>query len=197
LTVNKIIKSIFTRRSVSPKRLKQPAPGWDELIEIIGTAGAAPDHGRMAPVRFVLIPGDERESMAAVFESVAKGEGKLASDYLEDVRSKAMNGAMLVAIIAKISELDNAVPPHEQWISVGASLQNVLLALESFGYRGKIVSGRRVRSNTMRQAFRLKPEEHLVGFVVMGTFSGATRDYPRKNGHDLLSIWSSSQTLPR
>ncbi len=98
---------------------------------------------------------------------------------------------MLVAMIASISELNIAVPPHEQWISVGASLQNVLLALESFGYKGKIVSGRRVRSNTMREAFGLKPEEHLVGFVVMGTLSGTGRDYPRKLGHDLLSIWRS------
>jgi hypothetical protein len=146
----------------------------------------------MAPVRFVLIPQDERESMATVFELAARGEKKvLAGDYLEEVRLKAMNGAMLVAMIACISELNIAVPPHEQWISVGASLQNVLLALESFGYKGKIVSGRRVRSNTMRQAFRLKPEEHLVGFIVMGTHSGTTRDYPRKNGHELLSIWSS------
>lgn len=146
----------------------------------------------MAPVRFVLIPKDERESMATVFESAARVENKgLASDYLEEIRLKAMNGAMLVAIIAYISELNIAVPPHEQWISVGASLQNVLLALESFGYKGKIVSGRRVRSNTMRQAFRLKPEEHLVGFVVMGTHSGTTHAYPRKNGHDLLSIWRS------
>ncbi len=190
MTINRTIESIFARRSVSPKHLKEPAPGRDELIEIIGAAGAAPDHGRMTPVRFVLVPKQERESMATALESAAKADNAmLTNDYLNDIRLKAMNGAMLVAIIAYISDLNNAVPPHEQWISVGTSLQNVLLALESFGYRGKIVSGRRVRSNTMRQAFRLKPEEHLVGFVVMGTHSGETPDYPRKNGHDLLSIW--------
>lgn len=129
LRMNDIVDSIRARRSVSPKLLARPGPTPDELVVMAAAAAAAPDHGRLGPTRLVHIPDAKREALADAFAAAAlEADPQIDTCRMDEARERARNGACLLAVIASIEECHPQVPPHEQWISVGAALQNVLLA---------------------------------------------------------------------
>ena len=190
--MNKTVDRIYARRSVSSKHLVAPGPTRDEMHEMARAAAAAPDHGLLGPARLVNIPDNRREPLADVFAAAAlEADPQSDASRIDDARQRSQNGACLIAVIAKITEDNPRVPSHEQWISVGAAIQNVLLAAESFGYRTKIVSGARVTSRAMREAFALKEAEHLVGFIVVGSYGGGPKEKPRRSIDEVLSEWSA------
>ena len=51
---------LATRRSRPPKLLAAPAPDRAALREILTIAARVPDHGKLAPWRFVVIAGEAR-----------------------------------------------------------------------------------------------------------------------------------------
>ena len=60
-----------TRRSVKPIELSGPAPSRDEIDSLLTIAARVPDHGKLAPWRFIVFEGEARlaagEKIAAVF----------------------------------------------------------------------------------------------------------------------------------
>lgn len=72
--------------------------------------------------------------------------GTTASDVMiEAAGARGLRGPDMLAGIAGIPENHPEILPHEQWISVGASLQNVLFAADALGFAVKMVNARRVR----------------------------------------------------
>ena len=62
-----MIDLICGRRSVSPKLLDEPAPTHEEMLKLVAAACAAPDHGQLAPTRFVGILYEDRGALAEAF----------------------------------------------------------------------------------------------------------------------------------
>lgn len=61
-----------TRRSVSPPMMTGPGPTPADLDEILRLAARAPDHGKLAPWRFVIIEGEARHRLGALAAQVFK-----------------------------------------------------------------------------------------------------------------------------
>lgn len=192
--MNPILTAIHARRSVSPRRLKGRALSSEELTILAEAAAAAPDHGNLGPLQLVAVAPEDRTALAEVFAKAAlEADPAASTEDVDRARDRAMAAPTLVAIIARIEDGHPAVPAEEQWISVGAGLQNVLLALETLGCRGKVVSGRRVASMALRSAFGLREREHLVGFITIGTFEGDAKPARRRAAKSVLSIWRRSE----
>lgn len=185
-----ILTAIDARRSVSPRRLTGRALSVQELTSLAEAAAAAPDHGRLGPLQLVAVAPEDRAALANVFAAAALEADPAATDEdLDRARDRAMAAPTLIAVVANIADHHPAVPASEQWISVGAGLQNVLLALESLGHRGKLVSGRRIASATLRSAFGLGEGAHLVGFITIGAFEGYPKPVRRRAADSVLSFW--------
>ena len=181
-----LIEAICRRRSVSPKYLEAPGPTPQQLGEMARAAAAGIDHGRLAPTRFVWIKDETRHALADAFAAASiEADGSGDEGRLQIARERALAGPCLVAVVARI-DAANAIPPHEQWIAVGAALHNFMLAASSMDYAAKVVSGKRVDSDALRGFFRLDAGEHLVGFIAMGTATQAPRDLPRKSPEEIL-----------
>lgn len=163
---------IAARRSVSPRRLIEPGPNFEQITMMVEAACTAPDHRRLHPWRFVLIGNDERKNLADLFEAAAREtHGDLNDDQAERAREKAMNGACLIAVVGGIRDDVPDVPPNEQWMSVGAAMQNILLTATSLGFGSMIVSGEKVGTRALQTGLGLGLIEQLVGFVAIGTVS--------------------------
>ncbi len=183
------IDRICARRSVAPKYLVEPGPTPEDLREIVRAACASVDHGCLAPTRYVYVPEDMRGVLADAFAAAVLEEDPSApSERMTNARERAAAGPCLLAVIACIDETNEIVPSTEQWIAVGASLQNLMLAVDACGFRGKIVSGKRVTSRSLRNCFKLLEQEHLVGFVVLGSSRQPPKERPRKSPDETLSI---------
>ena len=187
-----VIDTILARRSTGPRHLGAPGPGRQDLRSLASAAAAAPDHGHLGPLRLTYIPDDKRNSLADIFMAAARAADPNASaGVIEAAGARALSGPVLLTVIATIQNEHPDITPHEQWISVGAALQNVLLAAEALGFAAKMVSGRRVRSPVLRSAFSLAENEHLVGFVMIGTASmeAAAKPALRRSVDQILSDW--------
>lgn len=166
------METLLSRYSVGGKYLSEPAPTLDELRQMADAALRAPDHAGLTPYRFAAVRGPARERLADLFEQAAVLAGKNAADAALD-RQRALGMPLLVAVIARIDTGHPIATVHEQWITVGGALTNFLNAAHALGYGGKMLSGAKVRSAPVMQAF-CGPGEQLVGWMVLGT--------PRKKG---------------
>ena len=177
---------------MAPRRLVPPGPDREQLSLMIQAAVAAPDHGRLRPWRFVAIEAGQRAALTAAFAAAARELDPGAVDAtVSREAEKAEHGPCLIAVIARIDPDHAVAPPHEQWASVGAAIQNFLLAAEALGFAAMIVSGRKVSTRALRQGFSLADAEHLVGFVAVGSYEGVTAppDH-RPPPEDRLQDWA-------
>ena len=65
---------LTTRRSGKPRDLIAPGPRPDELTQMLGIAARTPDHGKLAPWRFVIVPAEARGRLAEVITTAYRAE---------------------------------------------------------------------------------------------------------------------------
>jgi len=164
-----------TRINVSPRRLVAPGPQEAQLDALLSLAAAAPDHGQLAPWRFVLVPAAARQRLGEAFGCALKERDPLASD--EDI-TKAIEKAhrapmVLTAIVRLAGEQDIEIPALERAVSFGAAIQNVLLGAHAMGFGAGLTSGKAMWSRSVRDLFELDPHEHAVCCINIGTIGKA------------------------
>ena len=156
---------------------------------LVQAASRAPDHLRLKPFRFIVVPPDRREALADAFEAAERElDPGIADDKLERAREKAHHAPVLLAVISRVQE-NAAVPEIEQRASAGAALGYVVLAADLLGYGAMAVSGRKVTTQAMRRAFRLADNEVLLCFVGIGT-PGKSKGAPPEPDPEQLQAWS-------
>src|SRR4051812_35854452 len=67
-----LLRRIWARRSTAPRHLAAPGPTDEEIRMLVRAASRAPDHMRLGPFRFFVIPPDAREALADVFEAAER-----------------------------------------------------------------------------------------------------------------------------
>ncbi len=175
-TADAFLSLICSRRSVAPRRLIAPGPSPDELTTIIATGLTAPDHCLLRPWHFAEIPDERRARLGQIFAEEKRSHQTDASDdEIEKERSRAFNAPTLVAVLLDVAHDHAKVPVHEQYMSLGASVQNILLAAHAMGYGAMLTSGRKALSPMLQQAFCELPSRRLVGFISIGTPSASPK----------------------
>lgn len=175
--------AILARRSGQARALAAPGPDAETVAKIVTAAARAPDHGRLVPFRFLEIAGAGRARLAdlieaatlSLFPGAARGE-------LDRAREKAEQGPVILALIARIDAAHPKITGADQWLSVGCALENLLLAVQSFGFAAAIRSGAYLNAAPMREGFKLATKEELVSLVAIGTPS----DWPPDRGKPAL-----------
>lgn len=181
-------EALALRCSISPKHLHAPAPSlaqWQAAAEL---ATRAPDHRSLRPYRFVWIPDDQREALAQRFAQGAAERG-LPPAEVASARQRAMNGPGLTALVVKTHVGLSEVPEHEQWMTAGAALMNLLNALHLMGFGAKTLSGNSVADPAVARAF-CGPAERLVAWVVAGTPSLAAHARAGPEA-PVLGVWQA------
>ena len=182
------LAALLSRHSLGPRWMVAPGPDAQQLALAVQAALRAPNHGRLQPWRLVAIEEAQRPALAALFEQFARDAGKREEEVATE-RERAWNGPVLVAWVARIDSNVEKVPPHEQWICVGAAMGNFMNALHSQGFGAKILSGRKCQHPALVQAF-CEEGEQLVGFTCIGTPTRGLE--PREKDEasaPLLSAW--------
>ncbi len=182
-----VIDYLARRFSVGPKFLAPPAPTDAQWAQAAAVALRAPDHGGLAPFRFVVVADRQRPALAELFAQDARRRGH-APDAVEKARARAHNGPGLVAVVGRLREGVPDVPPHEQWLCIGAGLMNFLNALHLMGFGAKTLSGASVRDAAIRAAF-CEAGETLVAWVVAGTPLRAPRPVPAERAQPVIGPW--------
>src|ERR1700756_1107377 len=90
-----------TRRSGKPRDLGTPGPSPEQLDRILAAATRTPDHGKLAPWRFVVVPQGRRDAFHALLERAYRAERPEAGKVeLEAVRQFAHQAPALVVALS-------------------------------------------------------------------------------------------------
>ena len=167
---------LHARQHVGPKHLGEPAPDEATLRELFAAAAAAPDHGRLQPWRFLVLGTEARERLGRAFaDALRERDPGATPEQAAEAYDKAFRGPVLILAIADLRADEPDVPPAERLVSLGAAIQNLLLAAAARGYASGLSSGRAMGSRALRQAFDIAEGEHAICFISLGT---ALRDKP-------------------
>lgn len=179
---------LSTRRSGKPRAMIAPGPDDAQLHTILSIGMRTPDHGKLAPWRFVIVPKARRDALEAL---LAEAMGKArASDpvNLAANRDFAHQAPVLVVVLSRPVR-DSKIPVWEQELSAGAACMNILHAAHALGFVGSWLTGWASFDDHVRDAFG-GPDERIAGFLYLGSPGNVLEERPRPDYDAVVSVWT-------
>jgi nitroreductase len=176
---NSAIESLLSRTSLAGSFMKAPAPNDAELRQILGAAQRAADHGRLRPWRFFVVRPEHYE---VFYDRLAAAATRVQGDpaRYEMNRDKYRLTARAPLLIVAAAKIDpaNKIAPIEQTFAAGGATQLVLNAAHALGYSAFLFSGAGVFDTEFKASLGLAPDDHLIGFICLGTANGPGKPGP-------------------
>ena len=183
-----LLDYLRTRRSGKPRDMVAPGPGDAEIDAMIAIAARTPDHGKLAPWRFVVVPQDQRAAFAALLRRAQAAENAQVTEaQLEASERFAHEGEALVVVLS--APVDGHIPRWEQDLSAGAATMNLLHAAHAMGYVASWLTGWAAYSDRVRDAFG-GPDDRIAGFVFIGSPGHPLDERPRPDLARVGTRWS-------
>ena len=178
-----------TRRSGRPREMVGPGPSDDELRQILDIAMRVPDHGKLAPWRFVVVGKDQRDHLAVLLHRALQAEDECAGPAHHEKEDQfAQQGEALIVVISSPIP-GHKIPVWEQELSAGAAAMNLLSAAHAMGYVGGWITGWRAYSPMVNAAFA-QPGERIAGFVFIGSPGRELEERPRPDPAQIVKKWT-------
>ncbi|WP_156679025.1 nitroreductase family protein [Sphingomonas profundi] len=179
---------LATRRSGKPRDMVAPGPSEAQLRAMLEAAIRVPDHGKLAPWRFVIVAGDRREAFAALLRDAYLAEKPAAGRLeLEAIDQFARQAPALVVAISRPAHASH-IPPWEQELSAGAACMNLLHAAHAHGFVGGWLTGWAAYSVDVRKALA-GDDGRIAGFVFIGSPARPLEERPRPDYDAVVSHW--------
>jgi len=136
-----LIKMLNQRRSTPSRTLRGPGPDAEEVRQMLTSALRVPDHGKLAPWRFLKIQGDTRLALGNLLASRALELDANAPDaVIEKDRARFSFAPLIITVIARLTP-NHKVPEQEQILSGGAVCFALLQAAQGLGYGAQWLTG--------------------------------------------------------
>jgi nitroreductase len=163
---------------------------------LIAAALRAPAHEGLRPWRFISIEGDGRQQLSRAFVEIRRRRDPgIRPAELAMTWKKTMRAPTLIAVLTRLVEDHPKVPPHEQYIAIGAAIHGLMLAAHALSLGAIMLSGNRARYPLVHALLGLAAEEQMVGFIGIGTPAKPIPPKPRPSPADCLQIWRGSDDL--
>src|ERR1700757_4478013 len=173
------IDLLKTRRSFKAAELLPPGPSAPELDILLTVASRVPDHGKLAPWRFIVFEGEARR---AAGEAIAKAfQAKYPDakpEQVEAERARLARAPLVVAVVSRAAP-HVKIPEWEQVLSAGAAAMNLVLAAHGLGYAANWITEWYAYDRRVLDALGLGESERIAGFVHIGKARHTPEDRPR------------------
>ena len=179
-----VVEFLARRRSVSALSLAAPAPDADTVAALISLAARTPDHGKLAPWRFIILEGADKDAFAARLEALAQSRG--------DARAVAKLGKLKtpplgVAVISR--HVPGDIPEWEQRLSAGAACSTLLNAALAAGVGANWITDWYAYDPQACEILGLAEGELVAGYIFMGTAKEAPLERERPDADALTTRW--------
>jgi len=180
---------LSTRRSGKPRDLVAPGPDAAQLARMLEIAARTPDHGKLAPWRFVVVPADRRDALSKIIIDAYLAERPEAARLEIEALDQFAHQAPTLVVVLSSPKLESHIPLWEQELSAGAACMNLLHAAHALGFAGGWLTGWAAYADAVRDAFGAAPEK-IVGFVFIGTPSKPLDERPRPESDKIVRYWT-------
>ena len=187
LTLPDALELLKTRRSMKPREMTGPGPSPAELETILTIGARVPDHGKLAPWRFIVFEGDARVRAGEVIAGVFAKKNPQAGAAEIEVEKKRLTDAPLVIGVVSFTRPHPKVPAWEQELSAGASAMNIVTAATALGYGACWLTGWFAFDRDVLDGLGLKPDEKIAGFIHIGRPTKPNEDRPRPALGDIVT----------
>lgn len=176
-----------TRKSPKVFDLAYPGPSEIELKSMLTIATRVPDHGKLAPWRFIVFEGEARaragEAIATVFTLDNPGA---EPERIVLERTRLCRAPLVIAVVSRAAP-HAKIPEWEQTLSGAAACTLLLLAAHAHGYAATWLTEWYSYDPRIRATLGLSDEERFIGFVHIGTLARPQEDRPRPALADLVT----------
>ncbi len=181
-----VLRFLAVRRSTSAVTLTEPAPSESQLADLLRLAARAPDHGKLAPWRFVILEGEAKDRFADRLDALAEARGDATlSAKLAKLRTPPL------AVVVVSAPKPGAIPEREQLLSAGAVCTNLLYAALAMGFGANWITDWYSYDAEACAVLGLQSGEKVAGFVLIGTPREAPMERDRPDVDALVSRWKS------
>jgi len=162
------LQLLKTRRSVKPMDLTGPGPTAAEIDTLLAIASRVPDHGKLAPWRFIVFEGEARlaagEAIAAAF-TADRADAK--PDQIEFERTRLARAPLVIAVVSRAGP-HVKIPQWEQQLSAGAAAMNLVLAAHAMGFAASWITEWYAYDRRVLARLGIGDHERIAGFVHIG-----------------------------
>jgi nitroreductase len=177
--VTDTIDFLKTRRSVKPREMSGPGPSPAEIDTILTIGARVPDHGKLAPWRFIVFEGDARARAGDVIAAaLSRSKPEASAADLDGARNSLMEAPLVIAVVSSIKPHPK-VPPWEQELSAGASCMNLVTAATALGFGANWLTGWYSYDRAVLDGLGLGAHEKIAGFIHIGKPTKPNEDRPR------------------
>ena len=160
-----VLAFLARRRSASALTLRAPGPSASELDILLRLAVRVPDHGKLAPWRFIVLEG-------AAKTRIGEQLTKLAQARPDATKALAALGKynappLAVCVVSHVKPGD--IPEWEQLMSAGAVCITLSNAASAMGYGANWITDWYAFDDLALAAIGVGPDERVAGMVYIGT----------------------------
>jgi len=178
------------RHSVPSRQLGEPAPDDATLHALLEAAIRVPDHGKLVPFRLILLSGEAKLAFGERVTAIGiRNNPAMVGAKLEKERHRYTFAPLVVAVVARL-DAGSKVPEIEQKLCAGNVAYNILLGAFALGYGAQWLTGWAAYDREVAGLLGLADNEHVVGFVHLGTPQIEVPDRDRPALADLLTAWT-------
>jgi nitroreductase len=167
----------------------EPGPTHAQVKSLLTIAARVPDHGKLAPWRFLVFRGDARlragEVIARVF---ANDHPEADAERVLIERNRLARAPMVIAVISRAGPHPK-IPEREQLLSAGAACMNLVIAANAMGFATSWLTEWFAYDDRVRARFGLKVAETVAGFIHIGTARTRPSDRVRPVVEDITDYF--------
>ncbi len=186
------LTAILGRHTTPPAKIGEPGPDADSLRRLLEAAAAAPDHGRLRPLRFLIVQGEARAALGTLFAEALAGEiPDLPAAELEKQRRNPTRVPLMLVAVLRLQPDHPKIPETEQVAAAAAGVQNLLVAAHAMGFASKWATGRPAASPLVWRGLGLAANERILGILYIGSERIAHRSAGRPGPEEIGRSWPS------
>lgn len=178
------------RLSVPSRLLGEPGPSPEQVEAMLAQAVRVPDHGKLTPWRFLRIEGPARHALGEFLAARGLERDPCApASAVQKDRLRFSHAPLVLAVVGRLTA-GHKVPEQEQLLSGGAVCFSLLQAAQALGFGAQWLTGWAAYDSAVRARLGLSDGETMLGFIHIGTATGAAPERPRPDPLSLLTDWA-------
>lgn len=179
------------RKSAKWAQIGAPGPSAPQLERLLAIASRVPDHGKLAPWRFIVIEGGARAAFGDLIARVWEKREPAQSppDRLALERARFANVPTVVVLVSRAAEHPK-IPVWEQQLSAGAAGMTLLVAANAMGYSAAWITEWYGYDREVMTALGLSAHERIAGVIGIGT-AGEAPERVRPALGEIVARWKA------
>jgi len=187
--MNETIDLLARRRSLAPVNLMGPGPDATELETLLRIASRVPDHGKLAPWRFLVFEGGGRERAGRLALDIKLLDYPALDETGRHAELTRFSRAPLVVAVISRAAPHAKIPEWEQVLSAGAACMALVVGANALGYASTWLTEWCAYDARFRTAIGLAEPERIAGFVHIGVPRQRPEERPRPALGDIVAYF--------